>query len=409
MDNLLQPIFAFVAASDNAAAHLPLALLLVFGTAKLLAEVFERFGQPGIIGEIIAGVLLGPSVLNWVQPDQVITALAEMGAMFLLFRVGLEVKASDLFRLGGTALSVAILGVVFPFLAGWAMFAQLGYSLPVSIFVGTAMVATSVGITARVLASKGLLELRASQVILAAAVIDDVLGLMVLAFVSSFSEGHVNIAGLAMTAVLASGFSFVIARFGARAFERFVPRVEAKLSVKEAQFNLALIVLFGLSLLAVYIGVAAIVGAFLAGIAFSDTATKRVQDLAHGITELLVPFFLAHIGLQLRLADFANKRVIWLSIVLLILAVITKLVGCGLGAVRLGRSDALRIGLGMMPRGEVGMIVAQIGLHMGIIEQSVYATVVFMAVGTTMLAPPLLNWAFRDSIRAAPSEDFSLG
>jgi len=394
---------------DNSAAHLPLALLLVFGTAKLLAEVFERLRQPGIIGEIIAGLLLGPSVLHWVQPDQVITALAEMGAMFLLFRVGLEVKASDLFRLGGTALAVAILGVVFPLLAGWAMFAQLGYSLPVSIFVGVALVATSVGITARVLASKGWLELRASQVILAAAVIDDVLGLLALAFVSSLGQGRVNIAGLAATAVLASGFTFVIARFGARAFERIVPKIEAKLSVSEAQFNLALIVLFALSLLAVYIGVAAIVGAFLAGLAFSATATKRVQDLAHGITELLVPFFLANIGLQLNLADFANKRVIWLSIALLILAVITKLVGCGLGAIRLGRSDALRIGLGMMPRGEVGMIVAQIGLQMGIIERSVYAAVVFMAVGTTMLAPPLLNWAFRDSIHAPPSEDFSVG
>jgi Kef-type K+ transport system membrane component KefB len=407
-DPLLHPIFALVAAGDPA-AHLPLALLLVFGTAKLLAEVFERIGQPGMIGEIIAGVLLGPSVLNWVQPDQVMTALAEMGAMFLLFRVGLEVKASDLFRLGSTALAVAILGVVFPFIAGWALFAQLGYSLPVSIFVGTAMVATSVGITARVLASKGLLELRASQVILAAAVIDDVLGLLVLAFVSSLGQGHVNVAGLAVTAVLASGFTVVIARFGATAFERVVPKVEAKLSVKEAQFNLALIVLFALSLLAVYIGVAAIIGAFLAGLAFSETATKRVQDLAHGITELLVPFFLAHIGLQLNLADFANKRVIWLSIVLLILAVITKLVGCGIGAIRLGRSDALRIGLGMMPRGEVGMIVAQIGLQMGIIEQSVYATIVFMAVGTTMLAPPLLNWAFRGAVGATPAEDFSLG
>ena len=178
---------------DNPAAHLPLALLLVFGTAKLLAEVFERLRQPGIIGEIIAGLLLGPSVLHWVQPDQVMTALAEMGAMFLLFRVGLEVKASDLFRLGGTALAVAILGVVCPLLAGWAMFAQLGYSLPVSIFVGTALVATSVGITARVLASKGWLELRASQVILAAAVIDDVLGLLALAFVSSLEIGRAHV------------------------------------------------------------------------------------------------------------------------------------------------------------------------------------------------------------------------
>ncbi len=409
MANLLYPIIAFLTASDNSATHLPLALLLVFGTAKLLADVFERFGQPGIIGEILAGVLLGPSVLNWVQPDQVITALAEMGAMFLLFRVGLEVKVSELLRLGGTALAVATLGVIFPFLAGWMIFALLGYSLPVSIFVGTAMVATSVGITARVLASKGLLDQRASQVILAAAVIDDVLGLIILAFVSSIGRGEVNLASLAMTAVLASGFTFVIARFGTRAFKRIVPGVERKLSVQEAQFSLAVVALFGLSLLAVHIGVAAIVGAFLAGLALSETVSRRVQDLAHGITELLVPFFLAHIGLQMRLADFADQRILWLSILILTAAVITKLLGCGLGAIRLGRSDAIRIGIGMMPRGEVGMVVAQIGMQMGIIEQSVYAIVVFMAVGTTMLAPPLLNWAFRGALRAAPAEEFRLG
>jgi len=409
MDNLLHPVLAFLAAGSDTAAHLPLALLLVFGTAKLLAEIFERFGQPGIVGEILAGVLLGPSVLHWVEPDQLMASLAEMGAMFLLFRVGLDVKAADLFRMGGTALAVATLGVIFPFLAGWAIFESLGHRLTVSIFVGAAMVATSVGITARVLASKGLLELRASQIILAAAVIDDVLGLLVLAFVSSFGEGNVNIAGLAVTAALASGFTIVIARFGAGAFERIVPKVEAKLSISEAQFNLALIVLFSLSLLAVYIGVAAIIGAFLAGLAFSQTATKRVQDLAHGITELLVPFFLAHIGLELNLADFARKEILWLSILLLIAAVITKLIGCGLGAIRLGRNDALRIGLGMMQRGEVGMIVAQIGLQMGIVDRPVYATVVFMAVGTTMLAPPLLAWAFRGAVHAAPAEDFTLG
>jgi Kef-type K+ transport system membrane component KefB len=122
-----------------------------------------------------------------------------------------------------------------------------------------------------------------------------------------------------------------------------------------------------------------------------------------------VPFFLAHIGLELNLADFARKEILWLSILLLIAAVITKLIGCGLGAIRLGRNDALRIGLGMMPRGEVGMIVAQIGLQMGIVDRPVYATVVFMAVGTTMLAPPLLAWAFRGAVHAAPAEDFTLG
>lgn len=409
MDHFISPVCIFIFAADHTAAYLPLALLLIFGVAKALAEVFERWGQPGIIGEILAGVLLGPSLLNWVQPDRTITVLAEMGAMFLLFRVGLEVKASELFRLGGTALAVAVLGVAFPFLAGWAIVAGLGYSGPVSLFVGTAMVATSVGITAQVLASRGLLAQRASQVILAAAVIDDVLGLLVLAFVSSLGQGSVNVAGLATTAVLASGFTFVMARFGAHAFRQVVPRLEEKLSAKEAQFNLALVALFGLSFLAVYIGVAAIVGAFLAGLAFSETVNRRVQDLAHGITELLVPFFLAHIGLQLNIGDFARKETLLLSLLILVAAVITKFLGCGLGALRLGKGDAIRVGVGMVPRGEVGMVVAQIGLGLGVIQQPVYAAVVFMAVGTTLIAPPLLKSAFRNCAQEVPEETFSLG
>ena len=159
--------------TDTKQIHLPLVLLLVFGTAKLLAYICERFGQPGLVGEIIGGVVLGPSVLNWVRPDEVLTALADMGAIFLLFRVGLEVKASDLIRVGGTALSTAVLGVVVPFVLGSFAMRMAGVSTIEAVFVGAALVATSIGITARVLASKGLLQQRASQVILAAAVIDD--------------------------------------------------------------------------------------------------------------------------------------------------------------------------------------------------------------------------------------------
>jgi len=403
------PFFsAFLLAINSEATHIPLVLLLVFGTAKIFAEICERLGQPGIVGEILAGVLLGPSVLNWVQPDQILTALAEMGAMFLLFRVGLEVRASDLLRVGRTALLVAVLGVALPFFAGWLILALAGGSRIEAIFVGAAMVATSVGITAEVLASKGLLAQRASKIILAAAVIDDVLGLLVLALVSNLAEGRVNVLGLTATAVLACGFTFVLAKFGTRAFKQVVPRIEGKLSTKEAQFNLALILLFGLSLLAVYVGVAAIIGAFLAGLAFSETAGRRVQDLAHGTTELLVPFFLAHIGLQLRGSDFSSRKIIVLSIILLVAAALTKFIGCGVGALRLGRGDAIRVGVGMIPRGEVGMVVAQIGLSLGVIQESIYAVVVFMAIGTTLLAPPLLSYAYRKCSPSAAEEDFTL-
>jgi Na+:H+ antiporter len=390
------------------AAHLPLALLLVFGAAKLLAEVFEHLNQPGIVGEILAGVLLGPSVLNWIQPDQVFTALAQMGVMFLLFRVGLEVKASALMRMGGTALLVAMLGVVLPFAAGWAIMAAAGVSRIEAIFVGAAMVATSVGITAQVLAAKGLLQERASQIILAAAVIDDVLGLLVLAVVSNLAKGSINVWGLAVTAVLAIGFTLLVAKFGTRTLRFVVPQVEQRLSLGEAQFNLALILLFGLSLLAVYAGVAAIIGAFLAGMALSETLNPRVHDLAHGIAELLVPFFLVGIGLRLDVFAFANRHTLLLVAVIVIAAIASKAVGCGLGALRLGRADSIRIGFGMVPRGEVGMVVAQIGVGLGVIEKPVYAVVVAMAVLTTLIAPPLLKYAYRDCHSGKVVENFTL-
>jgi Kef-type K+ transport system membrane component KefB len=190
-------------ASAGHGAEIPLAMLLVFGAAKLFAEIFERMGQPGIVGEIIAGILIGPSVLGWIQPNDILTALSELGVMFLLFRVGLEVKSSELMKVGPTASLVAIAGVVVPFVLGWGIFLLWGYPQIQSIFVGAAMVATSVGITAQVLAGKGLLHLAASKIILGAAVIDDILGLLVLAMVSSMARGSINFLEIGTTAVLA--------------------------------------------------------------------------------------------------------------------------------------------------------------------------------------------------------------
>lgn len=396
-------LIAFVASPEKQQSlQLPLTLLLVFGTAKLFANICEALGQPGLIGEIIAGVLLGPSVLNWVRPDAVFSALAQLGVMFLLFRVGLEVKASDFMRVGRTAFLAAVAGVVLPFVTGWASMQIAGASRIEAIFVGAAMVATSVGITAQVLASKGLLHQRASQIILAAAVIDDVLGLLVLALVSSMAAGRINIAGLATTAALAGGFTLLVAKYGTPTLQHVIPRVERKLSVAERQFHLSLVLLFTLALLATYVGVAAIVGAFLAGMALSETVEQRVHDLSHGIGELLVPFFLVGIGLHLDLKVFTSQSTLILSSVILVGAVVSKFVGCSLGSWSLGRVDMLRVGVGMIPRGEVGMVVAQIGLTLGVINKPVYAAVVFMAIGTTLVAPPLLNRAYRNCPHEEP-------
>ncbi len=395
---------SFLLSGSPEAAKIPLAMLLVFASAKLLAELFERLGQPGIVGEILAGVLIGPGVLNWIAPTGLLNALADLGAMFLLFRVGLEVKAHELMKLGGSASLVAATGVVVPFLTGWAILMGWGASQNEAVFVGAAMVATSVGITARVLAAKNLLRARASKIILAAAVIDDVMGLLVLAVVGSLTHGKPDWLQLALTGLLACGFTVVVAKWGTRAMGVVVPKATENLRVGEAHFALAMCLLFALSLAAVYTGVAAIVGAFLAGMALADTTGPRVREMTHGVTELLVPFFLAGIGLKVNLRAFSEPALIALALVILAAAVASKFIGCGLGALRLGKADALRIGVGMIPRGEVGMVVAQIGLGYGIIRQDVYSVVVFMSVATTLVAPPLIRIAFKGLVQPEQAE-----
>lgn len=400
---------ALLLLAPDGSANIALAMLIVFGSAKLLGEIFERLKQPAIVGEILAGVIVGPPVLGWIQPDALLGALSELGVMFLLFRVGLEVKSSELMKVGGTALLVAVLGVIVPFALGAGIMLAYRASLIESIFVGAAMVATSVGITAQVLAAKGLLWHAASRIIIAAAVIDDVLGLVVLALVSSLAEGQVNVLKLGTTAVAAIGFTALVARFGTPAMRRIVPRVEARLQTGETQFNIALLLLFALALLATWVGVAAIIGAFLAGMALAETTSHRVHDLVHGVSELLLPFFLVGIGMHLDLAAFGNGATLLLAALIVVAAVVSKMVGCGIGALSMGRADALRVGAGMVPRGEVGMVVAQIGAGMGVIPADVYGVVVFMAVATTLIAPPLLNLAYRNVQPLGAVEGFKLG
>ena len=374
---------------------LPVALLIVFGSAKLVGEIFVKLRQPSLVGEIVAGAIIGPSVLGWIAPNDTLKALSDLGVMFLLFDVGLQVKARELLKVGGTATLVATVGVIVPFIAGWAILRAWGAPQTEAVFVGASLVATSVGITASALSARGLLHEVASQIILAAAVIDDVLGLIVLAAVSSFATGHVNILEITLTAGLATAFTVILAKWGTTAVNHVLPHFHSKAEAEEAQFHISLVLLFALSALAMYTGVAAIVGAFLAGLALSENADSRVRDLTRGVNELLVPFFLVGIGLHLDLSLFRTRSTLILALVILVAAIVTKLIGCGLGAAGMGWSNVVKIGMGMVPRGEVGMVVAQMGLSMAVISTEVYGVVVFMAVATTLVTPLLLKVAFR--------------
>ncbi len=380
-------------------------LLLVFGTAKLLSEAFEWLGQPGIVGEILAGILLGPSLLNAIHPDATLHTLAELGAMFLLFRVGMEMKPTELLRLGGRASLIATAGVVLPFIVGWAAASAGGSPSVEAIFIGASLVATSVGITAQVLAARGVLDRRASQLILAAAVVDDILGLLVLAVVGSGARGAIDWERLAITGGLSVSFVLAALFLGAPAMKRLAPRLTRTLRAGESELAVAMVVLFALGVLAEYTGVAAIVGAFLAGSMFAESASRRIRDICHGTTELLVPFFLVSIGLKVNLHVFADSRLLLATLGLIVIAAASKVVACGLAALPLGRQEAFQIGVGMVPRGEVGMIVAQMGLALGALSNAAYSAVVLMAAATTLLAPPLISYAFRDEVPAAEGEE----
>lgn len=342
--------------------------------------------MPAVISEIVAGILIGPSLLNLVEIQEWTLALAHLGAIVLLFTVGLSQKPSDLLGVGGTALLVAFLGVVAPFFLGWGLMVLLHYNQSEAIFLGAAMVATSVGITARVLTDLGALRTVVATVILAAAVIDDILGIIVLALASAVTR-HAGYVEVVSIAALAVGFTFFVLLVG----HRLAPLLNRWVG-GERGFALAMILCLGLSLAAAKARIAAIIGAFLAGLFFSEEElTGGVKDKVQALHEFLVPFFFVTMGMQMNLSVLGQGSLLLLAALVTLLAVAGKLIGCGLGAYRLGRARALQVGVGMVPRGEVGLIVASIGLGLAAISDEVYAVVILMVLVTTLAAPAALR------------------
>ncbi|MFQ5664287.1 MAG: cation:proton antiporter [Terriglobia bacterium] len=368
-------------------------IFVMFTAAKLLGVVGERYGVPTVISEIFAGILIGPYALKLVAVEEWTQALAELGAIVLLFSVGLEQKLTDLKKVGRTALLVAVLGVAVPFLQGYVLMVLLERSQTEAIFLGAAMVATSVGITARVLQDMGVLRTVVATVILGAAVIDDILGMIVLAIVSGLSEGE-GYMRIVIVAALAVGFTLFIILVGRGAVRRVTPQVQ-RFAASNPAFALAMIICLGLSVAAAKIRIAAIIGAFLAGLVFSEEElTAGVKEKIGSLYEFLVPFFFVTMGMQMDVRVLADPKILLLAVAVSVLAILGKLVGCGLGAYGLGLRSAVQVGVGMVPRGEVGIIVAAIGLGLAAISDDLYAVVIFMTLVTTLVAPPALKYLF---------------
>jgi len=377
--------------------QLLLELFAIFVTAKAVGEIFERINLPSVLGEILAGALFGPYALGWIPASTTIHSVAELGAIFVLFSAGLETSPGELIRIGGKSMSVAVAGVIVPFILGFAYMKLRGDSNSEAVFVGAAMVATSVGITARVFADLRLLASETAKIILGAAVFDDILGMVMLALVGGLASGGVNWLHLGVLIGEATAFALFMLFLAPRIVRRIEPGV-IRLSTQNASLVVALAICLLLSWLAAKIGMAAIIGAFFAGLVFADYAPEwDLFPRVAGITEFLAPFFFFTIGSRLNLAVF-RKNLLVDAAVISVLAIISKLIGCGLPMIRHGWRQVLQVGTGMMPRGEVALIVAMVGLQSSIISQSAYAIVVLMTAVTTILAPPILRYLFRQEI-----------
>ncbi len=378
-----------------------LQLLAIFVSAKVAGELFERVWLPSVLGEILAGIALGPFALNWINPGDTIHSVAEIGAIFVLFSAGLETSPHDLIRVSPKALLVAVAGVVAPFVLGFAYMKWLRDATSEAIFVGTAMVATSVGITARVLGDLRVLATRTAKIILGAAVFDDILGMVLLAVVAGLAaEGELAWLHLGVLIAEAAAFALFMIFVAPHLVRRIQPRMD-RLSTQHAPLIVALALCLFLSWLSAKIGMAAIIGAFFAGLMFADYAPRwNLLPRVGGITEFLAPFFFFTIGSRLNVHLFAGN-VLYTAVVISLLAIVSKVVGCGVPLWREGRLSALQVGVGMMPRGEVALIVALIGLRSHIVLPATYAIVVFMTAVTTILALPLLRYLYRGEMKTS--------
>jgi Kef-type K+ transport system membrane component KefB len=364
-------------------------LFVLFAAAKVLGELFEHVHQPAVVGELLAGVLVGPHVLGWAGTGEqrVLEVIAELGVIILLFSVGLETTIGDLRAVGRPAMIVGVLGVILPFAAGVGLMFAVGYEQTDALFVAAAIVATSVGVTARVLRDLGAVRTTPARVVLGAAVVDDILAILVLAFVAGSAEGGISTLGIAVLLLEVAAFLAVVLIVGPRATRRLSAVVRIP-GVPESPFLVAVLLTLGLAALSEVIGLAAIIGAFFAGLIF-EFRRGEVTTQIEPVYEFLVPFFFAITGSRLDPGVFTDPAVLGLAAAITAIAIATKVAGGFLGSRKLGRLPALTVGVGMVPRGEVGLIVASIGLGLGL-DPRLFGVVIAMTVVTTLATPPLL-------------------
>ena len=389
----------FDSASILSTTEFQMSLLMFVALAGYL--IAYRINQSAVVGIILAGILVGPSLLGLITYTDFVSTLAHLGAVIMLFTIGLEFSVKDIAKTRN--LVIAMLGVLVPAFAGFLLGSVFGYDFKASVFIGTALTATSIAITANVLREMGKLQTDAAKAIIGAAVIDDVLALLALSVSEGLVNGGVSVASLLVTVGKAVVFIVVGIVIGRVVLNRLIVRLDGtKIAGKypESLFIFAIMVAFLYALVASAVGLSAIVGSFLAGASFAGVRLSRGMIFKEGAEHLQIIFasiFFVSLGIIMDLHQM-TMTLLWFVLALTVVAMAAKVIGCGLPAAMLGMGarNSFVVGVGMVPRGEVAMIVALIGLGQGLIGQDVYAAVILMALLTTIVPPLILrSWLFK--------------
>ena len=371
-------------------AEFLLALIAIFVAAKVCGEIAERLGQPAVLGEILGGIIVGISGLRLVDPrDPTIHLLAELGVILLLFLIGLETDLRRLVSVGGPATAVAFVGVTLPFAGGYLLCDFLGFPTMVAVFLGASLTATSVGITARVLSDLGHLRDQESQIILGAAVVDDIIGIILLTLLGTLSRGgELSVGGVLWIVALAFGFVILAIIIGSWLAPSLVRGIERMKTARALLFG-AIVFAFLLAYLADVVGSAVIIGSFAAGLVLARTNKAReIEAQVHDLAHFFIPIFFVVVGAAVDLRSL-DRRYLILGLALTAVGVVGKILA---GFVAWGgKLRRIVIGVGMVPRGEVGLIFAQIGLATGLLTSGLYTAVAVMVMLTTLITLPMLR------------------
>ncbi|MGO5006215.1 cation:proton antiporter [Bacillus wiedmannii] len=368
-------------------------IALILLSTKLAGDLSVRLGQPSVLGKLIVGIVIGPAILGWIENSELLTQLSNVGVILLMFMAGLETDLEELNANRNSSLAVALGGIVLPFVGGYVSGLVIGMEQGNAVFLGLLLCATSVSISVQTLRDLGKMKTRESTTMLGAAVFDDILVVILLAFAMSFlGTDDVNLTMIILKKVVFFASIILIGWKGVPAIMRWL----APLRVSESIVSAALIICFSFAYFGELLGIAGIIGAFAAGIAISQTnykheVEKKVEPIAYA---MFVPVFFVSIGMNITFDGIGDQ--IWFILALTVIAVLTKLIGCGVGARMTGfdaKSSAI-IGSGMVSRGEVALIIAGTGLSSGLLAQDYFTAIVIVVILTTMITPPMLKYTF---------------